>query len=1305
MQIFCLWHRNIRIHLVHSFREPPLRKFGSSQPAYSKFQQSLFIHNAYSTKIMNYPRRRTIILDKNDLYYLRATREDASLVDLVQESEAIELQRQFEYPLDSWQLEAGIHIKRGKSVVVCAPTGAGKTVVGEMALRHAFEQGLNAIYTTPLKALSNQKFVELRQLFGTANVGLSTGDMSINRNAPIMVMTTEVYRNMAWRETTPNPSNLLLDAKTESYLSKNAVVVLDEFHYMGQRGRGGVWEECVITCPRHTQLVALSATLPNASQLTRWIQGVTGRPTQLVDCSSDSRPVPLRYLFANRDGLSPLFRDADAGPGAPNGLLGLRGDGITQTKKGSIIGSKKKGFVGRVAEKEEQNVFPRGLQLNSELLKSKDRIMTKVDRNLKRQELRAQEEEGGRGRGRGRDRNSESTYAMSPREQQRQRDRLLRQEMRRSVPSLPFLIRRLDRQSLLPAIVFIFSRAGCDDAARSVAESMLSDEAISVNSNPAKQKRTERQSQRSEKRRIKDDEFEFYNEVTGVLTDLDGRQFRDGSNTLSEDAWTAILDQQPSSNRINKNDLQTERGETELRFYAQQGLLPYEAVKEVAQRIESFNEQNPEISLNDSTVQQLLLGVGSHHAGQLAAHKTFVETLFRMQLLKVIFATETLAAGINVPARTTVITSLAKRGDGGTTNLLETSNLLQMAGRAGRRGMDTDGTCVILQTPFEGADEAAFILCSEIKPISSQFSPSYTLAVNLIGRGGGTLDVARDLIQKSFAMWEKQQQNQAPTKLANSKDQLSDSIVMAVAQERFLMVLKDVALDAIEMYRNGDPIGSVSTNIEECLATLSNARSLKKASKSYSGIHQLAELEKNTLAYLQYEADEYKGIASALNDALGEVSKDDVDNVQIQIETQLKRIQQCESDIVVHPLTSVACLANTAIELNWEKGPLLKSLLNVCRSRVSSDEEANIDEDESDEAESSAESSEVTAFELAKFVKSFKVLERKRDKLKLNGSSEATKSLDFLDASQDEEKFDVFDEMKSLVRVLESFGCIVADTRGKERYSITTAGSHVAMMNFDNTLWALVAMGGAHDVQYNSKRIDEISRSLDFIYKDDSDDSDEIQQSQASQADPSLPAKEAQELVSAIRDLIPSELAGYVSCLVAEGSRDGNYMYSMLEGLSLPQQRVIQSALLSGERLLEVQRVCEVDEDVATSVCPLDLTTCHVVTQWAAGCSWNEALEMSGLQPGDLARVLHRVLDALRQFGALPYRPARSSDSNVSAGLHPDIRRLCRDAATAMDRYPLKDPLPLSDDEDIEEEEFFDEDQDQVMDTSPVKNV
>lgn len=166
----------------------------------------------------------------------RSTAADSEVEEAVSLGRA-EFEKYFEFPLDDWQLQAGGSILKGHNVIVCAPTGSGKTVVGEMALHSAFDRDFEGVYTTPLKALSNQKFSELRQIFGNSNVGLSTGDISINRDAArLTVMTTEVYRNIAWRSS-GQESNV--DKNKSNDLGKNSVVVLDEFHYMGQPGRGG----------------------------------------------------------------------------------------------------------------------------------------------------------------------------------------------------------------------------------------------------------------------------------------------------------------------------------------------------------------------------------------------------------------------------------------------------------------------------------------------------------------------------------------------------------------------------------------------------------------------------------------------------------------------------------------------------------------------------------------------------------------------------------------------------------------------------------------------------------------------------------------------------------------------------------------------------------------------------------------------------------------------------------------------------------------------------------------------------------
>ena len=173
----------------------------------------------------------------------------------------------FGFPLDRFQLDAIASLDRGRSVLVAAPTGSGKTVVAEAAIDLALAAGGRAFYTTPIKALSNQKFVDLSIRLGTDRVGLLTGDNSVSPDAPVVVMTTEVLRNMIYAGS--------------SALDDLHVVILDEVHYLQDAYRGPVWEEVMIHLPANVVLVCLSATVSNASELGDWISTIRG-PTDTI---------------------------------------------------------------------------------------------------------------------------------------------------------------------------------------------------------------------------------------------------------------------------------------------------------------------------------------------------------------------------------------------------------------------------------------------------------------------------------------------------------------------------------------------------------------------------------------------------------------------------------------------------------------------------------------------------------------------------------------------------------------------------------------------------------------------------------------------------------------------------------------------------------------------------------------------------------------------------------------------------------------------------------------------------------------
>jgi ATP-dependent RNA helicase HelY len=206
-----------------------------------------------------------------------------------------EFERGYSFPFDDFQRAACRALADARSVLVCAPTGAGKTVVGECAVWLALQTGTKCFYTTPLKALSNQKFGDFIARHGAANVGLLTGDNSINGEAPIVVMTTEVLRNMIY-EASPTLGGL-------------AYVVLDEVHYLRDPYRGAVWEEILIHLPDSVQIAGLSATVSNAEEFGEWLSTVRGNTDVII---TEQRPVPLEYMLMVGDKLHPLFiREGD----------------------------------------------------------------------------------------------------------------------------------------------------------------------------------------------------------------------------------------------------------------------------------------------------------------------------------------------------------------------------------------------------------------------------------------------------------------------------------------------------------------------------------------------------------------------------------------------------------------------------------------------------------------------------------------------------------------------------------------------------------------------------------------------------------------------------------------------------------------------------------------------------------------------------------------------------------------------------------------------------------------------------------
>ncbi|MGW6935423.1 DEAD/DEAH box helicase [Lentzea sp. NPDC054927] len=467
------------------------------------------------------------------------------------------------FELDPFQRQACEALEDGHGVLVCAPTGAGKTVVGEFAVHLALSEGRKCFYTTPIKALSNQKFADLTARYGAESIGLLTGDTSVNGGAPVVVMTTEVLRNMLY--------------SGSSTLDGLAYVVMDEVHYLADRFRGPVWEEVILHLPEHVQVVGLSATVSNAEEFGEWLVEVRGDTTVVVD---EHRPVPLWQHMLVGNQMLDLF------------------------------------------EGDETHA-----RINSQVLR-------------KTEELTRYHVPFSRGRNRG------GTSGRPPR------------NTGFKPPSRTDMIQRMDAASLLPAIVFVFSRAGCDAAVAQTARAGL---------------RLNSPEETEQVRRIID-------EKTRDLPEAD-------LTVLGFWEWREALER----------------------------------------------------------------GIASHHAGLLPAFKETVEELFVRGLCKVVFATETLALGINMPARTVVLEKLVKYNGEAHVDLTP-GEYTQLTGRAGRRGIDVEGHALVVWQPGIDPKAVGGLASTRTYPLRSSFRPGYNMAVNLVHQLGAS--AAREILEQSFAQFQ-----------------------------------------------------------------------------------------------------------------------------------------------------------------------------------------------------------------------------------------------------------------------------------------------------------------------------------------------------------------------------------------------------------------------------------------------------------------------------------------------------------------------------------------------------------------------
>ena len=457
----------------------------------------------------------------------------------------------FPYKLDHFQKEAIKALDASNSVLLTAPTSSGKTFVAEYAIEKALEESKHLYYTAPIKALCNQKFRDFSNQFGEENVGLLTGDHSIRSDSKVLVMTTEVLRNMLY-SSRGAPEDL-------------RYVVLDEIHFLEDPYRGAVWEEIILTLPKNVLIVALSATVSNADELKDWITSVRGNIEKIT---RETRPVPLKgHFFA--------------------------------------------------VEKSRNHQLTRIEILKNGKPNSRGQIFSNARRGRGKQNFR-----------------------------------------RWTTPRRSEIVAELKKLEMLPAIYFIFSRKGCDEARDSMVR------------------------------------------YVGSLNNI-------------------------------------EEGE-KARKYAEE-------------RFALLTEEEKRILRVDLLLEGLEKGFASHHAGLLPLFKQTIEELFSLGLLKLVFATETLAVGVNLPARSVVIEKLTKF-NGESHELLKPSQFTQLTGRAGRRGIDVEGHSFTCWSPFVPFNEVADLLTSKEFALISAFTPTYNMLANLLSTRSES--EAAELLANSFAQFQ-----------------------------------------------------------------------------------------------------------------------------------------------------------------------------------------------------------------------------------------------------------------------------------------------------------------------------------------------------------------------------------------------------------------------------------------------------------------------------------------------------------------------------------------------------------------------
>lgn len=993
-------------------------------------------------------------------------------VDCGLEARLTEILGLFDFTLDPFQVSAVRRVLMNKSVVVCAPTGAGKTAIAEAASIHHMAHGKRIIYTTPLKALSNQKLFELRERFGSDAVGLQTGDASINPEAGIVVMTTEILRNILYRQSgsvrvqhaqpeegcdaaAPAPGVV-----TPTRLDDVAMVVLDEVHYLGDPSRGSVWEEVIIAMPPGVQILAMSATVRNPDDLGGWITQVHG---ECETITTTWRPVPLTWHFC---------------------------------------------FT---AKQKQTRLLPlldsRGKKMNPMLISPSKRLLP-ASENFDREFSRWDNLRGARAL-------EELIVSSEGEEDDGDDDRWHDMPRWKRVPELVDSVLSMKKQDMLPAIWFIFSRRECDS-----------------------------------------------------------------STARLGDALPVGLTSQKEKHAIQME-------------------------------IEMLRREQPE-AVKEALVQPLIAGIASHHAGCLPAWKSLIERLFQQGLLKLVFATETLAAGINMPARTTVISALSRRRDEGIASLLH-NELLQMAGRAGRRGFDEKGNCVILQTRWEDPDVAWDIIRKGSEPLRSQFTTGYGMVLNLLY--SRTIPEARDFLEKSFSRY------------LGGIGREKRALEIQTLEKKASMIMEDV----------GNGTGGETSHVWLTYEKLQGR--LREEKRARRALREQFSEERGTLADIvlsQYDVDtqplivgldlQFQSFGGNLlpgvllrrivipGDATVQYLCFAADNcfylvqgrnIGAYLTEKYSNLDAHDGQIALHHIDSVGAGAwreQTGAGIFSASGSALTAVVvtrlppNVDQLQLLCPSDESLDALKAQQQRVKTVKNQLSELKADKaFVKASRKYNRQVQK--------ATMLLERAEALKQEVEAPAVDAswraFGDLMEILLAVGAFESETEN-DRVKFLAIGQVARELNGTNELW--LALVATH---------------------------------------PALAALEPPQLAAALSTVVASD---------AISSRAGALA-------AYPPSTVVQYAVESLEKsrgeLFALQMRAGVEIPIA-----VDLRLAGLVEAWASGASWEQVMSDCSLDDGDVVRLLTRTVDILRQIRHCQW-------------LLPSVRTAARKAMVAMDRKPI----------------------------------